>query len=107
MRLTPLGKLVGMVLVLLVAATAGAAGAVATRPHAQEWRCVVVESGQTVWDLAESSDDGDRRETVGRIVRENGLGPRPVQSGSAIWVPAEVQAAANAEDRQACSSRSG
>lgn len=91
-KLTPLGRLLTLVLILTLGAIAGAAGAAATKPHARAWRCVAVRPGDTLWGLS-GSIGGDRRETVDRIVMHNGLDGRPVQVGMAIWVPNEGQAA--------------
>jgi hypothetical protein len=87
-RLTPLGRLLALVCVLLLGAIAGAAGAAATRPHAQAWRCISVRPGETLWSIAEGNPAPDRRETIQRIMDENGL-DTPPQAGQAIWVPNE------------------
>jgi hypothetical protein len=50
-RLTPLGRLVALVCAISRGAVVGAAGAAATRPHEQEWRCVAVQPGDTLWGL--------------------------------------------------------
>ena len=87
-KLTPLGRLLILVVILTLGVTAGAAGAAATKPHAQAWRCVAVRPGDTMWDLAGASG-GDRRETVQRIIDHNRLATASVRVGMAIWVPNE------------------
>ena len=88
MKLTPLGKLVALILVLTLGAIAGAAGASATRPHAREWRCASVRPGETLWQLAKASSDDDPREVVDRIVGHNGL-EGVLQPGRTLWVPGD------------------
>ena len=87
--LTPIGRLICLVLILMVGAIAGAAGAAATRPHAQAWRCITVRSGETLWGIARKNPSEDTREVVYRIQQENGLQASSPQAGSAIWVPNE------------------
>ena len=87
-HLTPLGRLLALVFVLLLGAIAGAAGAAATRPHAQAWRCISVRPGETLWSIAAGNPAPDRRETIQRIMDENRL-QTPPQAGQAIWVPNE------------------
>lgn len=87
-RLTPLGRLLALVLILTIGAIAGAAGATATRPHAQAWRCISVRPGDTLWSLAGRNPAADRRETVYRIVEHNRL-VGAVQAGTAVWIPNE------------------
>ena len=77
-----------MVFILTIGAIAGAAGAAATRPHAQAWRCISVRPGETLWKIAEGNPAPDRRETIQRILDENRLSAPP-QAGQAIWVPNE------------------
>jgi hypothetical protein len=88
-KLTPIGRLVSLVAILMIGATAGAAGAAATRPHAQAWRCITVRPGETLWSIAGHNPAPDRRETIFRIEQENGLADGAPQAGSAIWVPNE------------------
>ncbi len=87
-HLTPFGRLLGLVGILLIGAIAGAVGADATRPHAQAWRCIHVRPGETLWSIAEGNPAPDRREVVHRILEHNGLSSPP-QAGTAIWVPNE------------------
>ena len=75
------------VLILTLGAIAGAAGAAATRPHAQAWRCITVRPGETLWSLAARSGAEDHRQAVQKIVDENGLDGRGLQAGSSVWVP--------------------
>jgi hypothetical protein len=91
-RLTPLGRLLAFVVILMFGAVAGAAGAAATRPHAQAWRCISVRPGDTLWTLAGLNPAADRRETVHRIVEHNGLGGQALGSGASIWIPNEGDA---------------
>ncbi|MEX2538106.1 MAG: LysM peptidoglycan-binding domain-containing protein [Actinomycetota bacterium] len=99
-----MGRLIVLVLVLTLGAIAGAAGVSATRPHAQAWRCITVRPGETLWDLAGRSSDGDRREVVYRIEQENGLSPRGPRAGESIWVPNEGDLTGLMEaDRASCS----
>jgi hypothetical protein len=88
-KLTPLGRLAVLVLILTLGAIAGAAGVSATRPHAQAWRCISVRPGETLWDLAGRSSQGDRREAIYKIEQENRLTGGAPQAGSSIWVPNE------------------
>jgi hypothetical protein len=89
-KLTPLGRLLAFVLILTTGAIAGAAGAAATRPHAQAWRCITVRPGDTLWTLAGRSEAGERREVIHRIVEHNRLyGRRSIDAGESIWVPNE------------------
>ena len=88
-KVTPIGRLLIFVLILSLGAIAGAAGAAATRPHAQAWRCITVRPGETLWSLAARSGAQDHREAVQKIVDENGLEGQALQSGSSIWVPNE------------------
>jgi hypothetical protein len=87
-RLTPLGRLLVLVVIMSLGAIAGAAGAAATRPHAQAWRCISVRPGETLWGIAGRNPAADRRETVQRILSENLLSAPP-QAGQAIWIPNE------------------
>lgn len=87
-RLTPFGRLLALVMILTLGAIAGAAGAAATRPHAQAWRCISVRPGETLWGIAGRNPAADRRETIQRILDENLLSSPP-QAGQAIWVPNE------------------
>jgi hypothetical protein len=87
-KMTPLGRFLSLLIILLFGAIAGAAGAAATRPHAQAWRCISVRPGETLWSIAENNPAPDRRETIQRILDHNGLFTPP-QAGTAIWVPNE------------------
>jgi hypothetical protein len=87
-RMTPLGRLLSLILILTIGAIAGAAGAAATRPHAQAWRCISVRPGETLWSMADGNPAPDRRETIQRILDHNALAGPP-QAGAAIWVPNE------------------
>lgn len=89
MKLTPLGKLVALVLVLTLAGLITAAAAGATRPHDQEWRCVTTGSGDSLWALARGAP-GDVRNTVARIVRENELKSTALQPGQLVLIPLEA-----------------
>ena len=102
MRLTPIGKLTLMVVGLVLTGFVGAAGAAATRPHEQEWSCVAVEPGDTLWGL--SAGTGDVRAAMHRIADQNGLRSPVLQPGQALWVPAGTPAAERAIDSAACSS---
>jgi hypothetical protein len=88
-RLTPIGRLLALVAILMIGAIAGAAGAAATRPHAQAWRCITVRPGETLWNIAGHNPAADRRDTIYRIEQENGLADGGAQAGSSIWVPNE------------------
>ncbi len=88
-KLTPLGRLAAFVLVLSFGAIAGAAGAAATKPHAQAWRCISVRPGDTLWTLAGRNPAADRRETVHRVVEHNRLGSQALQAGTSVWIPNE------------------
>lgn len=87
-KLTPFGRLLALVVIMSLGAIAGAAGAAATRPHAQAWRCISVRPGETLWGIAGRNPAADRRETIQRILDENLLSSPP-QAGQAIWVPNE------------------
>lgn len=88
-KLTPLGRLLVFVLILSIGAIAGAAGAAATKPHAQAWRCIAVRPGDTLWNLSDRNPSPDRRETIHRIVEHNRLGSQGLQTGASIWFPNE------------------
>ena len=88
-KLTPLGRLLIFVLILTIGAIAGAAGAAATKPHAQAWRCIAVRPGDTLWSLAGRNPAADRRQTVHRIVEHNLLGAQSLQVGRSVWIPNE------------------
>ena len=93
-KVTPLGRLLALVVIVCLGAVVGAAGAAATRPHAQAWRCISVRPGDTLWGIAGRLEmPGDRRETVQRITEENLLEGRPLWAASAIWVPNEGEVA--------------
>jgi hypothetical protein len=87
-KLTPFGRLLVMVVILTLGAIAGAAGAAATRPHAQAWRCISVRPGETLWSISDGNPAPDRRETIQRILDHNRLSTPP-QAGAAIWIPNE------------------
>jgi hypothetical protein len=88
-KLTPVGRLISLVLILMIGAIAGAAGAAATRPHAQAWRCITVRPGETLWGIASRNRSADTRDVVYRIQEENRLWSGAPQAGSAIWIPNE------------------
>jgi hypothetical protein len=87
-HLTPLGRLLVLVVILSLGAIAGAAGATATRPHAQAWRCISVRPGETLWSIAQGNPAPDRRETIQRILDHNHLAAPPM-AGQSVWVPNE------------------
>src|SRR5918999_6320895 len=66
-RLTPLGRLLILVVIITLGAIAGAAGATASRPHARAWRCVAVRPGDTLWGFAGTVDRSDPRDAVQKI----------------------------------------
>ena len=86
-RLTPLGRLLILVLIITLGAIAGAAGATASKPHARAWRCVAVRPGDTLWGFAGAVEREDPREAVQKIVDENRLNGGEVTVGMALWVP--------------------
>jgi hypothetical protein len=100
-RLTPLGKMAALVLALLVSGVVTAAGASAVRPHDQAWRCVIVQPGDTLWDLARGAGS-DVRSVIHEIADENGLSSPSIQPGSALWIPATADRSASAVSPEAC-----
>lgn len=100
-KLTPLGRLAVLVMILTLGAIAGAAGAAATKPHARAWRCVAVRPGDTLWGLA-AGGEGDRRETVQRIVDHNRLPGGGLQVGMAVWVPHDASGDLLGADPELC-----
>lgn len=86
-KLTPLGRLLVLVVIITLGAIAGAAGATASKPHARAWRCVAVRPGDTLWGFAGTVDRSDPREAVQKIVEENGLAGGEISVGMALWVP--------------------
>lgn len=86
-QLTPLGRLIALVMVITLGAIAGAAGAAASKPHARAWRCVAVRPGDTLWGFAGTVGPSDPREAVQKIVDENRLQGGDVSVGMALWVP--------------------
>jgi len=86
-KLTPLGRLLVLVLIITLGAIAGAAGATASKPHARAWRCVAVRPGDTLWGFAGAVDRSDPRDAVQRMVDENRLAGGDVPVGMALWVP--------------------
>jgi len=86
-RLTPLGRLLALVVIITFGAVAGAAGAAASKPHARAWRCVAVRPGDTLWGFAGAVERSDPRDAVQRIVDENRLTGGEVPVGMALWVP--------------------
>ena len=65
-KLTPLGRLLALVVIITFGAIAGAAGATASKPHARAWRCVAVRPGDTLWGFAGTVDRSDPRDAVQR-----------------------------------------
>jgi hypothetical protein len=105
-RLTPFGRLLVFVFILTIGAIAGAAGAAATRPDAQAWRCISVRPGDTLWTLAGRNPAGDRRETVHRIIEQNRL-VGALQAGSSVLIPNEGDLSGLPKaDASSCSARS-
>ena len=86
-KLTPLGRLLILVVIITLGAIAGAAGATASKPHARAWRCVAVRPGDTLWGLAGTVERNDPRDAVQRIVDENRLSGGQIGVGMALWVP--------------------
>ena len=89
-RLTRRGRLVVFVLAFLVLAAIGvvfAGGSMATsEPEATE--TVVVEPGQTLWEIAADASDGrDVRDMVGHLVDLNHLDSVVLDAGQSIAVP--------------------
>lgn len=104
-KLTPLGKLVALVLCVSLLWVAGAVGAAAVRPHARSWDCVLVRSGDTLWGLAKEHSSEDPREAVEEIVAANGLESAGIRPGMAIWVPKEDPDAPSPVDPSVCGER--
>lgn len=89
-RLTRRGRLVVFVLALLVLVAVGVAfagGSMATsEPEATE--TVVVEPGQTLWEIAAASSDGhDVRDRVEHLVDLNELDSLVLDAGQHLTVP--------------------
>ena len=105
-HLTPLGKLALLVAGLTLTGVVGAAGAAATRPHAQDWRCAIVRPGDTLWGLA-SSSGGDTRAKVSAMIAENKLESAGLQPGMAIWVPVGTNLRGSEADPADCARPAG
>lgn len=101
-HLTPLGKLVALVLFVSLVWVAGAVGASAVRPHARTWSCVSVRPGDTLWTLAQEHSSEDPREAVQKILEENELSGAEIQPGVVLWVPKEGPDAISPEDPRLC-----
>jgi hypothetical protein len=93
-RLTRRGRVVVVAFLVLVALASSFLGlrnaSVATsRQGRPPYRTVVVQPGQTLWDVArEAAPGADPRDTVGRIMEVNDLSSALVQPGQQIAVPA-------------------
>ena len=90
-RLTRRGRLLVFVLAFVVLVAVGvafASGSVATsEPEATE--TVVVEPGQTLWEIASTVSDGrDVRDTMEHLVDLNGLDSVVLDAGQSLEVPA-------------------
>jgi hypothetical protein len=95
-RLTRRGKLVilfalvvaGVLLVLAGPGLFGGSAAAGTTPSSPVSRYVVVQPGQTLWQIAgQVAPNADRRETIARIVDLNALPGSVVAPGQRIAVP--------------------
>jgi LysM repeat protein len=53
-------------------------------------RTVVVQPGDTLWDIAEAAGDGDPRELVGEIRAINGLDDAVIRPGQELRLPPGV-----------------
>jgi hypothetical protein len=92
-RLTRRGRLVLLMVASALLLTAFSLGRVSTsaatdgaRPS--HVRHVVVQPGQSLWDIARQAAPGaDPRQTVGRIVDLNGLTDATVRPGQALVLP--------------------
>jgi LysM domain len=97
LRMTRRGKLVivlalvvlGICLTLAGAGLFGGSAAAGTTPTHPASRVVVVQPGQTLWEIAGQVAPGtDRRDTIARIVDLNALSGSVVSPGQRIAVPA-------------------
>ena len=95
-RLTPRGRVIAVVLLLLLAFAAlsvvsalHSASQAGTSPTGSATRYVTVQPGQTLWQIAERvAPADDPRDTVDRIRSLNGLGTSTLQAGQRLIVPA-------------------
>lgn len=96
MRLTRRGRLAVILasMAFLALATLGsgrfpAEASGATGPSVPATAIVVVQSGETLWQIAQAvAPQSDPRETVGTIRALNGLGNEPIRPGQSLVVPA-------------------
>lgn len=91
LRLTRRGRVVVVLLLALVAVTAfslGRASSDASGAPAATRRSVVVQPGETLWEIARRAVPGaDPRETVARIADLNDLSGSLVHPGQRLVVP--------------------
>jgi hypothetical protein len=93
-RLTRRGRLVLLILVIAVAFTAftllGSPAASTSAVHHAPARTVVVEPGETLWDIASTLEPGqDPRELIAEIVELNSLSDAgSIRVGQPLYVPA-------------------
>lgn len=104
-KLTPLGKLVALILCVSMLWVAGAVGAAAVRPHARAWSCVDVRPGDTLWSLAKEHSSEDPRKAVEEILGENELEGAGIHPGMVLWVPKEDPDAPSPVDPSVCEER--
>lgn len=94
LRLTARGRLVVVLallaLVLALSTFVGSPAASTAATHHSTSPTVVVQPGQTLWDIAaEASPDSDPRDVVAQIVELNDLAdPGAIRAGQPLYVPA-------------------
>ncbi len=54
----------------------------------QEPQTYIVQPGDSLWTIAEHTDDGDPRDAVGRIKELNHLDGSTIQAGQTLLLPA-------------------
>jgi nucleoid-associated protein YgaU len=79
----------GFVWIVVVAVLAAGFTLSTARPSqgAARERRHVVRPGETLWAIATRAYNGDPREAIWRIEQRNGLGGRPLQPGTVIYLP--------------------
>jgi LysM repeat protein len=95
LRLTQRGRLVVVITLLALALAAftlvGSPAASTDTPHHSTGATVVVQPGQTLWDIAaEKAPTSDPRDFVAAIVALNNLtNPGAIRAGQPLYVPVQ------------------